>query len=373
MTPVTTIPAQLLPADGRFGSGPSKIRPEALAALAGRGASLMGTSHRQKPVKSLVAELQDGLRTLYSLPDDYQVVFGNGGSTYFWDVASFSLVDDVASFGVFGEFSSKFAQAVTKAPHTGTPHVTEVPAGGVTLPDAVPGADTYAWAHNETSTGACAPVHRIAGADADALMLIDATSAAGGIEADIASVDVYYFAPQKSFASDGGLWFAFCSPAAIERAERLASTRWMPDSLSLAVAIKNSAAHQTLNTPALATLFLMNEQVQWVLNSGGLSWAAARSKASSDHLYAWADAHELAQPFVAPEHRSPVVGTIDFDDSVDAAALCRTLRENGIVDVEPYRKLGRNQMRVGMFPSVETSDVQALTASVDWVLEHRSA
>ncbi len=365
-----TIPTELLPSDGRFGCGPAKVRPEALAALAATGASLMGTSHRQPPVKRLVAEIAEGLRTLYALPDDYEIVLGNGGSTLFWDVATFCLIERQAACGVFGEFSSKFAAAVSRTPWLADAARTEVPPGGAVVPEAVADADVYAWAHNETSTGAVAPVQRIAGASELALTVVDATSAAGGIPADLTAADAYYFAPQKAFSSDGGLWLAILSPAAVARAERLASERWVPDSLNLATALANSRADQTLNTPAVATLFLLREQLRWLLERGGMDFAASRTSASAATLYDWAEASPVASPFVAdPAHRSPVVGTIDFADSVSAPDLCRTLRANGIVDVEPYRKLGRNQIRVGMFPSVEPADVEAFVACVDWVLE----
>lgn len=372
MSPVSvTIPSALLPRDGRFGSGPAKVRPEAVAALAQVGTTWLGTSHRRPAVKEVVRAIQDGLTDLYAAPEGYQVALGNGGSTLFWDAAAFGLVEKRAAVGVFGEFSSKFASALSRTPWLDAPALTRVEPGSVALPEATPDADAYVWAHNETSTGAAAPVHRIEGSRPDALVLIDATSSAGAMPVDLAQTDAYYFAPQKTFASDGGLWFAFLSPAAVERAERLASQRWMPDSLNLKLAIANSQGHQTLNTPALTTLFLMAQQVEWLLANGGLDFAAGRSQASSSHLYAWADAHPLATPFVAEPFRSPVVGTIDFDASVDAAALAATLRANGILDVEPYRSLGRNQLRIGMFPAVDPDDVRALTACIDWVLAHR--
>ena len=364
-----TIPSALLPRDGRFGCGPAKIRPEAVAALAGAGTTWLGTSHRQPAVKDVVAAIRSGLAQLYAAPDGYEVALGNGGSTLFWDIATFGLVERRASVGVFGEFSKKFSAALARTPWLDEPAVHRVDPGSVALPQPAPDADAYVWAHNETSTGAAAPVHRIAGAAPEALHLIDATSAAGALPVDLADADAYYFAPQKSFASDGGLWLALLSPAAVERAGRLASARWTPDSLSLHLALENSRANQTLNTPALATLFLMAQQIEWLLANGGLAFAAQRSGASSAHLYAWADAHPLATPFVAEPHRSPVVGTIDFDASVDAAALSATLRANGILDVEPYRSLGRNQLRIGMFPAVDPADVEALTGCIDWVLE----
>lgn len=364
------IPNDLKPGDGRFGSGPSKIRPEALDALGSRWRSVMGTSHRQAPVKTLVRDVQDGLRDFYGLPEGYEVVMGVGGSNAFWDVATFSLIDKRQQNLVFGEFTAKFAKAAT-APFLEAPHIVEAPAGSVATAVATPGIDTYAWAHNETSTGAMAPVQRPDGADEGALVVIDATSAAGGLAVDIAETDVYYFAPQKSFASDGGLWFALMSPAAIDRVARIkASGRWIPPFLDLDTAITNSRAAQTANTPAIATYALMKEQLDWLNDGGGIDFAASRTAASAKALYGWADAHDLVTPFVtAPEIRSRVVGTIDFAETVDAAALASTLRANGIVDVEPYRKLGRNQLRVGMYPAVEPTDVEALTRCIDHVLE----
>ncbi|WP_319803819.1 phosphoserine transaminase [Dermacoccus barathri] len=364
------IPDSLKPSDGRFGSGPSKIRPEALQALASRWAPVMGTSHRQAPVKNLVADVQAGLTELYSMPEGYEVVMGVGGSNAFWDVATFSLIEKRQQNLVFGEFTAKFASAAA-APFLEAPHVIEAPAGSVASPVATAGIDTYAWAHNETSTGAMAPVQRPDGIAEDALVVIDATSAAGGLPVDLTETDVYYFAPQKSFASDGGLWFAFMSPAALERVARIkASGRWIPPFFDLDTAVTNSRAHQTYNTPALATYALMKEQLDWLLAGGGMDFAVGRTTASSQALYTWADAHELASPFVSEaQHRSLVIGTIDFADTVDAAKLAATLRANGIVDVEPYRKLGRNQLRIGMYPAVDPSDVEALTRCIDHVIE----
>ncbi|MGI8457739.1 MAG: phosphoserine transaminase [Propionibacteriaceae bacterium] len=368
--PDLRIPTDLLPVDGRFGSGPSKIRADTLAVLTGSGAAVMGTSHRQAPVKDLVGRVRAGLRELFVAPEGYELALGNGGSTLFWDVAVCSLIERRSAHATFGEFSAKFAAAVTAAPHLDTPVVTAVEAGTVVLPVAVPGVDAYAWAHNETSTGAIATVGRIPAADPDALVLIDGTSAAGGTHVDLAATDAYYFAPQKSLGSDGGLWFAFLSPAAIERAARIAGTdRWIPESLSLATALDNSTRDQTLNTPAIATLLMLDEQLHWLNGQGGLDFAAARTAESARILYTWADAHVLATPFVSdPANRSPVVGTIDFDPRVDASALAAALRANGVVDTEPYRKLGRNQLRVGMFPNVDPADVAQLTRCVDWVL-----
>ncbi|MCG2802862.1 MAG: phosphoserine transaminase [Cellulomonas sp.] len=365
-----TIPAELLPRDGRFGSGPSKIRPEQVSALAGAGRSLLGTSHRQKPVRAVVGRIRAGLAALFDLPDGYEVVLGNGGSTAFWDVATSCLVERRSAHGVHGEFGSKFATSVAAAPFLEPPAVHRADPGSAALPELTPGVDTYAWPHNETSTGALAPVHRIAGAG-DALVLVDGTSAAGGVLVDVAATDVYYFAPQKSFASDGGLWLALASPAAIERAARIeGGGRWVPPFLSFTAAVTNSRLDQTLNTPAVATLVMLAEQIDWMLANGGLPWAAQRTATSSGHLYSWADARDYAQPFVSdPAHRSPVVVTIDLSSDVDAKAVATVLRRHGVVDVEPYRRLGRNQLRVATFPAVEPEDVLALTACLDHVVD----
>jgi phosphoserine aminotransferase len=365
------IPAALLPADGRFGCGPSKVRPEALHALATDGAALMGTSHRQTPVKNLVRQVREGLTELFDLPEGYEVVLGNGGTTAFWDAAAFGLIRERSAFGTYGEFSAKFASGVAEAPFLADPVIAAAEPGSLALPAGTPGIDAYGWAHNETSTGVMAPVVRPSGADDDALVLVDATSGAGGLPVDVAQTDVYYFAPQKCFAADGGLWIALMSPAALARiAEIKASGRWIPGFLDLSVAVDNSAKDQTYNTPAVATLFLLADQIRWLLGLGGLSGAVARTRESSGRLYAWAEKSAVATPFVAdPSQRSYVVGTIDFADSVDAAHLARVLRDNGIVDVEPYRKLGRNQLRVGMFPAVDPDDVSALTACIDHVLD----
>lgn len=360
------IPADLLPLDGRFGSGPAKIRPEALDYVALRS-DIMGTSHRQAPVRALVGSVQESLAELYHLQDGYEVVLGNGGSTLFWDLSVSSLIERRSAHGVYGEFSRKFAKAAARAPHLDEPVVFEAEAGSVTIPRPAD-VDVYAWAQNETSTGAVAPVERIAG---DALVLIDATSAAGGIDADIAATDVYYFAPQKNFSSDGGLWLAFASPAAIERGERIkASGRWIPEILDFTTAVKNSRQHQTLNTPALATLLLLEEQLNWMLDFGGIEAIAARCRESTGLLYEWAEAREFASPFVAdPAHRSPVVATIDLADDVDAKAVIAALRANGIVDVDPYRALNRNQLRVGCYASVDPEDVELLTGCLDYVID----
>jgi len=362
------IPSDLRPADGRFGCGPAKVRPDQLAAVADSG--VMGTSHRQKPVKGVVGRLRTGLRELFSLPPDYEVVLGNGGTTAFWDAAAFGLVRERALHLAYGEFSGRFASVTNAAPFLEDSIIVNADPGDAPEPRADPAADVIAWAHNETSTGVMVPVERPPDAG-EALVLIDATSGAGGLPVDIRDADAYYLAPQKCFGSDGGLWVALMSPAAQGRVEELAtSSRWIPDFLSIATALDNSRKDQTLNTPALATLIMLADQVEWMLDQGGLDWCVERTAASSDHLYGWAQSSDHASPFVAdPSKRSLVVGTIDFADEVDAAALAATLRENGIVDVEPYRKLGRNQLRVGMFPAVEPSDVQALTACVDWVVE----
>jgi phosphoserine aminotransferase len=392
-----TIPTELKPADGRFGCGPSKVRPQALAHLAGEGAALMGTSHRQAPVKGLVGEIRAGLRELFALPDGYEVALGNGGATAFWDAAACGLIERRSAHLAFGEFSSKFAQVCKEAPFLQEPIVVKAEPGdapGSAELGAATGADAVAWAHNETSTGVMVPVLRPAGTEGE-LVLIDATSGAGGLPVDIAQVDAYYFAPQKSFAADGGLWVALLSPAAQQRIAKLAgesagaagasatgssgtgssaSARWIPQSLSLATALENSLKDQTYNTPAVATLFLLADQIRWMLDGGGLDWCVARTSESSRHLYEWAERTPYTTPFVAdPAKRSLVVGTIDFDEGVDAATVAKTLRANGIVDTEPYRKLGRNQLRIGMFPAVEPEDVRALTSCIEWTVERIGA
>jgi phosphoserine aminotransferase len=363
------LPADLKPADGRFGSGPSKVRPEQLARLASDGAAIMGTSHRQKPVKSLVGRVRSGLRDLFGLPEGYEVVLGNGGTTAFWDAIAFGLVREQAQAFTFGEFSSKFAKAVT-TPYLKEPVVVKAEPGFAPELTYAPGADLVGWAHNETSTGVSAPVLRPAGSDA-ALIAIDATSGAAGLPVKAEDYDVYYFAPQKSFASDGGLWFALMSPVALERvAEIGANGRWVPESLSLPTALENSLKDQTYNTPAIATLYLLAEQLDWMLSNGGLEWTVGRSAESARRLYDWAEAAEFASPFVTdPAARSAVVGTIDFAEGTDAATIAKVLRANGIVDVEPYRKLGRNQLRVAMYPAIDPDDVTALTKCVDWLVE----
>jgi len=360
------IPRELLPADGRFGCGPSKVRPEQLAHLAAHSA-ILGTSHRQAPVKDLVGRVRTGLSELFRLPEGYEVVLGNGGSTAFWDAAAFSIIDKRSENLTFGEFGAKFAQAAA-APFLEAPHVINAPGGSRSEVEIIDGIDVYAWPHNETSTGVMAPVRRV---DADALTVIDATSAAGGVDFEASETDIYYFAPQKNFASDGGLWFALFSPAAIERVERIAASgRYIPEFLSVKNAIDNSRLNQTLNTPALSTLLLMESQIDWINGNGGLAWADARTKESSNALYEWADATDYATPFVTdPEHRSQVVATIDFDDAIDAAAVAKTLRANGIVDTEPYRKLGRNQLRVATFTAIEPADVRQLIKSIEFVVE----
>jgi len=363
------IPAELKPSDGRFGCGPSKVRPEALERLRREGALLMGTSHRQAPVKGLVGAIRAGLRELFGLPEDYEVVLGNGGATAFWDVAACGLIENRSLHLAYGEFSQKFAQVTRRAPFLEEPVAIETAAGeDAGAPDAI------AWAQNETSTGVMVPVER-PGDSSGELVLIDATSAAGGLPVDVSQADAYYFAPQKAFAADGGLWVALLSPAARVRAQELAgSGRWIPESLSLTTALENSRKDQTYNTPAIATLFLLADQISWMQERGGLGGCVARSRESAEHLYGWAQRSEYAEPFVGdPAKRSLVVGTIDFAEAVDAAAVAKTLRANGIVDVEPYRKLARNQLRVGMFPAVEPADVKALTACIDWVVERLAA
>jgi phosphoserine aminotransferase len=371
VTDEITIPDHLKPADGRFGAGPSKVRPEALQALAATGTSLLGTSHRQAPVKNLVGRVREGISSLFSLPEGYEVVLGNGGATAFWDIATFGLIRERSQHLSFGEFSSKFATAAKAAPFLADPSVISSETGTRPAPRAEAGVDAYAWAHNETSTGVMAPVKRVAGADADALVLVDATSGAGGLPVDIREVDAYYFAPQKNFGSDGGLWFAVMSPAALERAAEIgASDRWVPAFLDLTTAIDNSTKNQTYNTPSVATLFLMAEQLDWLNGQGGLDFAVGRTTDSSTRLYTWAEKTSYTTPYVQdPDERSLVIGTIDFDDAVDAAAVAKVLRANGIVDVEPYRKLGRNQLRVAMFPAIDPADVEALTACIDHVVE----
>jgi len=367
--PNLEIPRNLLPVDGRFGCGPSKVRPEQIAHLQAH-AGLLGTSHRQAPVKDLVGRVRSGLADLFALPDGYEVLLGNGGSTAFWDMAAFSLIEKRSENLAFGEFGAKFAAAAA-APFLEAPHVIQVPGGQRADVEVLEGIDLYAWTHNETSTGVMAPVTRVHG-DPGALTVIDATSAAGGVMIDVGQADVYYFAPQKNFASDGGLWFALASPAAIERIERIAASgRWIPEILSLKNAVDNSRLDQTLNTPALATLLLLESQLEWMNDSGGLAWADARTKESSGLLYDWAEASPVATPFVTEvDARSQVVATIDFDESVDAAAIAKTLRANGVVDTEPYRKLGRNQLRIATFTAIEPDDVRALIATIDWVLQN---
>ncbi len=368
------IPAELRPSDGRFGSGPSKVRPAQIDHLVSISRDVLGTSHRQRPVKNLVRRVREGLAAFFDLPDGYEVVLGNGGATCFWDIAAFGLVRDRAQHLVFGEFSGKFAKVTDRAPFLGPSSIVSAEPGSLPRPVAEDGIDVYAWAHNETSTGVMAPVHRVAGEATGpdgALVLIDATSGAGGLPVDVSRSDVYYFAPQKSFASDGGLWLALFSPAALERVEQIsASGRWIPDFFDLPTAIDNSRKDQTYNTPAVATLALLADQLDWLNGNGGLDWATARTADSAARLYGWAEASEFATPFVAePAHRSTVIGTINLDaERIDAAAVATALRANGIVDVEPYRKLGQNQLRVAMFPAIEPDDVQALTRCVDYVV-----
>jgi phosphoserine aminotransferase len=363
------LPSHLRPRDGRFGSGPSKVRDQAVAALSDAAPSYLGTSHRKEGVRSVVGRIRSGIGDLFTLPDGYEVLLGNGGSTLFWDAAVFGLIERRSTHLVVGEFSSKFAAASRAAPHLDEPQVCETDPGlKPQLPDRVEG-DVYAYPHNETSTGVIVPVHRPT--DSDALVVVDGTSAAGGMRVDAAAFDVYYFAPQKCFASDGGLWLACCSPRAIERIEAIhASGRWTPATLDLSIALENSRLEQTYNTPALATLFLLDQQLQWMLAKGGMEFSAGRCDTSAGMVYGWADAHPHATPFVSDAgSRSHVTATIDFDESIDAAAVATALRANGVVDVEPYRKLGRNQLRIALFPAIEPDDVDLLTRAIDYIIE----
>jgi len=365
-----SIPSELLPRDGRFGAGPSKVRPEQVAGLLEVATTYLGTSHRQKPVKAQVGRLREGLASLFSLPEGYEVILGNGGSTAFWDIATFGLIRDRAQFLSFGEFGAKFASGAKAAPHLGEPSIIKAEPGDAPSFAPEAGIDAYCTPHNETSTGVAIPPKRPAGADSDALHLVDATSGAGGLAVDMGEVDTYYFAPQKSFGSDGGLWFAIMSPAAIERVAAIGeSGRWTPAFLDLQIAIDNSRQDQTYNTPALATIYLMAEQVDWFNANGGLDWCVARTSESSGAIYDWAEASDFATPYVSdPAKRSGVVTTIDLDESIDATAVTKALRAHGIVDTEPYRKLGRNQLRIAVFPAVEPDDVRALIASIDYVV-----
>lgn len=363
------IPDNLKPVDGRFGCGPSKIRPEALAALAASGSTILGTSHRQKPVKNVVHQVREGLSSLFELPEGYEVVIGNGGSTAFWDIATFGLIQSRSQHLVFGEFSSKFASAAKEAPFLGEPTIIASEPGSHPLAHAEAGIDVYALTHNETSTGVSMPILRPSGSEG-ALVLVDATSAAGGLAVDATQFDTYYFAPQKSFASDGGIWLALMSPAAIARVAQIKETkRWVPAFFDLTIAIDNSRLDQTYNTPAVSTLMLLAEQIEWMNSHGGMAFSAGRSADSAARLYSWAEKTSYTTPFVTdPAMRSHVVGTINFDESIDAMKVAAALRANGIVDTEPYRKLGKNQLRIGMFPAIDPSDIDALTASIDFVV-----
>jgi phosphoserine aminotransferase len=368
--PELALPPELLPSDGRFGSGPSKVRTEAVAALAEIAPDYMGTSHRRPAVRSVVRRVRDGLRELFSLPDGYEILLANGGTTAFWDAAAFGLIDRRSQHLTFGEFSSKFASVTRNAPHLEDPEVIDSAVGTHPFAKANPAVDAYCFPHNETSTGVMLDVRRPDGAADDQLVLVDATSGAGGLRFDASQADVYYFAPQKCFGGDGGLWLAAVSPAAIERMERIsASGRWVPPSLDLGIALEQSRLDETYNTPALATVFLLAHQTEWMVTNGGLEWCASRCDQSAEILYGWAEASEHATPFVEkPAERSRVTATIDFDDTVDAAALAQALRTNGIIDTEPYRKLGRNQLRIGIFPAVEPDDVATLTRAIDWLI-----
>jgi len=370
-TPKIDIPSELLPVDGRFGCGPSKVRPEAVEALAASGASFLGTSHRQEPVRYMVSRLRNGLAELFALPDGYEVMLGNGGSTVFWDIATFGLIEGRSLHATFGEFSAKFASASAAAPFLADPVVVTSDPGTHPEVPSDPEVDAYALTHNETSTGVAMPLRRPEGSSRDQLVLVDATSGAGGLRFDPAQTDVYYFAPQKCLASDGGLWLAVVSPAAVERIERIgAGDRWIPESLSLTTALDNSRKDQTYNTPALATVFLAVHQVEWINENGGLNWAAGRCDRSADTIYSWAESRPWATPFVKdPDDRSHVVATIDLDDSIDAGTVSKVLRANGVVDTEAYRKLGRNQIRVALFPAIDPDDVVALTGCIDHVVD----
>jgi phosphoserine aminotransferase len=375
-TPSITIPADLLPADGRFGCGPSKVRPEALEALVADAPTYLGTSHRQAPVKFMVSRLRNAVAELFTLPDGYEVILGNGGTTVFWDAAIFGLIEQKSQHLTFGEFSSKFAECATRAPFLADPTVISAPAGEAAAPEGETGIDLYALTHNETSTGVAMPIVRPEGTDAGALVAVDATSAAGGLKFDAAQTDVYYFAPQKCLASDGGLWIAAVSPAAMERIDRIAaSDRWIPASIDLKIAKDNSLKDQTYNTPALATIHLAVSQMEWINTNGGLGMSSGRSAKNAEIMYSWAEASDYATPFVAdPAYRSNVVATIDIDDAVEATTISAVLRANGIVDTDSYRKLGRNQLRVAMFPAIDSEDIAQLTKSIDFVVnELRSA
>jgi phosphoserine aminotransferase len=371
VTDAIRIPDDLKPVDGRFGSGPSKVRPEGVEALAAVSRTYLGTSHRQRTVKDQVARLRRGIATFFGLPEGYEVIVSNGGTSAFWETAAFGLIRDRAQLAEFGEFGGKFRKAVADAPFLAAPSVRQAPGGQAAFLTAEPGVDTYATVHNETSTGVAVPVRRVDGSDPGALLLVDATSGAAGLDVDLTQTDVYYFAPQKAFGSDGGLWIALMSPAALERASAIkASGRYIPQFLDLVTAIEQSRLEQTYNTPALATVFLAAEQTDWMNEQGGLAWSTKRSAESAAAIYSWADASSVATPFVTdPAIRSNVVATIDFADGVDAAAIAKVLRANGIVDTEPYRKLGRNQLRVALYPTVDPSDVEALTRSIDYVVE----
>ena len=379
MTNTVNIPTNMLPEDGRFGSGPSKIRPEQVQALDAGARNLLGTSHRQTPVKQVVGSIREGLSNFFQIPDGYEVVLGNGGASAFWDIACASLITRKASFGTYGSFSAKFAKSAQSAPFLEDPEIFAGKPGTYRLPELTEYVDAYCWAHNETSTGVAAPVKRVEGSkEQGALTLIDATSGAGALNVDISQTDAYYFSPQKAFGSDGGLWIAVLSPAAIDRAYGIAKSvslpgarRWIPPFLSLTSAIENSRKDQTLNTPAVATLVMLENQVRWLNDNGGLAWATARCARSASLLYQWAERSDYAQPFVSDENaRSNAVVTIDLDESINASQVVAALRENGIMDTNGYRKLGRNQLRIGVFPSVEPSDVEALTKCVDYVAEH---
>jgi len=366
-----SIPNELLPNDGRFGSGPSLVRNEAVAALANTAQQYLGTSHRQSTVKAMVRRLQEGLTELFQLPTDWEILLGNGGATLFWDAATFGLIREKSQHLVFGEFSSKFSQAAIDAPHLMPPEIISSEYGTAPSPKAS-NVDLYALTQNETSTGVAIPLTRPEKTPpGQAIVAVDATSAAGGMRWDSEEVDCYYFSPQKSFASDGGLWIAACSPTAVDRIEEISSSdRWVPAGLDLKIALDNSRKNQTYNTPSLSTIFLTVHQIEWMNDQGGLEWAAARTETSSAYLYNWAETHQYVQPFVThTDLRSPVVVTIDIDEKISADDLVSACKENGILDIGGYRKLGRNQIRIATFPAIELNDIKALTRSIDYLVE----
>ena len=367
--PSITVPVELLPADGRFGSGPSKVRTESLLELSASGASYMGTSHRQSTVRSVVAKVREGLQTMFRLPDDYEILLGVGGASAFWDAATFGLIRKKSQHLVFGEFSEKFAAAAERAPHLEPPQRIASDFGSHPEIKPNPAVDVYALTQNETSTGVAMPIARPRGTNG--IVVVDATSAAGGILVEPAHFDVYYFSPQKAFGSDGGLWIALCSPSGISRINAIAaSDRWIPRFLDLQKALTSSREDQTYNTPGLATLFLLKKQIDSMIELGGLNWAAERCQQTSGFLYNWAERSTFAEPFVGdPAQRSPTVVTLDIIDDLPAELIETVLRENGVIDTFGYRSLGRNQLRIACFPNIEPSDVQKLTQAIDFIVD----